>query len=155
MKARRPAFVLPERVPDRPLSFSWHVWEYPAGSERRGLTCDACDCNASYPVEATAPHADHLFQAPKHVCQTFQYEWDEWRREAWERGMEREAAQAGRALIRECHQHAWPWEPDTRAMMVRGLRDPKGAARRWSRLLDHGNDRELAGLPVRTPAVRS
>lgn len=129
----------------RLITFRWHRWEFPAGTPRRGLTCNRCDCPGSYPAESTAPELEHVEAAKRHRCPELPYEWDDWRREAWAKNMDPQAAQAGRALLREHYQHQWGGSADPDAMMRRGLRSPRAALRRWSRLLADGNEAELRG----------
>jgi hypothetical protein len=119
----------------RVLIFTWHRWEYPKGTLRRRLICGRCGYSASHDVDPTAPAPEHKAATSRHVCPAPLFFWDDWRREAFELGMLPAAAEAGRALIREAHQHAWPWEPNTAAMMALGLANGRRAARRWARIL--------------------
>jgi hypothetical protein len=129
-----------------PLTFRFHRWEYPAGVARLGLSCNRCDGSASLGVEPTnLCEAAHIAASTEHRCRLPVYHWDEWRFAAFERGMDADAACAGRALIREHYQHGWPGAVDEEAMMDRGLRSPKEATERWRRLLDEGNRAELEG----------
>jgi hypothetical protein len=52
--------------------------------------------------------------------------------------MDPEAADAGRALIREHYQHGWNIGLDLDKMFRRGLRAPKASRRRWMRLVEDG-----------------
>jgi hypothetical protein len=136
----------------RPVTFRWHRWEYPEGTARLGLTCDRCDSPGS-------PHVDplnlseeaHLEASKAHKCYPGPYHWDDWRRTAFDRGMDAETASAGRALIREHYQHGWEGELDTDGMMELGLQSPDKARARWDRSLDRGARTEQAG---RRPMLR-
>lgn len=130
----------------RPLTFSWHRWEYPAGTHRRNLFCDRCGFCASHTVEPTAPEAEHDAASKSHVCAVPQYAWDAWRQEAFEAGMDPKTADVGRSLIREAHNHAWGVEPDLDGMLEDGLKHPRKAARRWRRILLERQEAELRGL---------
>ncbi len=130
----------------RELTFSWHRWEYPAGTQRRNLSCDRCGYNASHAADPTAPDSAHLEASRSHECPPAQYYWDDWRREAFENGMPADVADAGRALIREAFQHGWGIEPNLGAMMRDGLRSPTRSRNRWRRMLRERQDAELGGF---------
>jgi hypothetical protein len=110
------------------------------------LVCDRCGFVASGQIEPTDPESAHLEASKSHQCSPARYHWDHWRREAFEQGMDADAADVGRALIREAHQHAWPDHVDMEAMMVRGLREPAEARERWQHILNDRAEAELAGI---------
>lgn len=77
-----------------------------------------------------------------------EFPWDEWQARARAAGMAEELALLGRAVIREAYQHMWSaelqrecgWDDDGDAMIELALRDPAGAKRRWSWLMETDGD---------------
>jgi hypothetical protein len=123
--------------------FQWRRWEYPYGTKRHTLWCNACGYPASGSVDSVASADDHMKAAALHECPLVMFSWDFWRRVAWHAGMVPETADVGRLVIREHHQHAWNVPIDTAAMMANGLKSPRAARRSWQRLLDEHARAEL------------
>lgn len=77
-------------------------------------------------------------------CTYGQYPWDDWERAALARGVAKELANLGRAVMREAYQHGWEprlqklcgWEDDGEAMIALALGAPKRARSAWEKLLD-------------------
>lgn len=78
-----------------------------------------------------------------------QYPWDDWERAAQARGVEKELANRGRAVMREAYQHDWPerlqslcgWRDGGRRMIALALRAPETARQRWKWLLQTDGER--------------
>jgi hypothetical protein len=82
------------------------------------------------------------------------YPWDEWHARARAAGMQEDAAANGRALMRECCQHAWEqymgpnistvcgYDDKGEAMLAFGLAHPELAVHAWDYLIedDAGNN---------------
>lgn len=87
--------------------------------------------------------------APALACAYGHYPWDDWERAALARGVEKELANLGRAVMREASQHDWTerlkslcgWRDGGKRMIVLALRAPETARRRWSWLLATDGER--------------
>jgi hypothetical protein len=77
-------------------------------------------------------------------CTYGEYPWDWWEKRALSRGVRRELAGLGRAVMREADQHLWEprlqalcgWEDDGEAMIELALAGPGRAFFTWQTLLD-------------------
>lgn len=77
-------------------------------------------------------------------CTYGSYPWDFWEKRALARGVPRELADLGRAVMREADQHMWSerlqslcgWRDGGRRMIALALRAPETARRRWEWLMD-------------------
>lgn len=73
-----------------------------------------------------------------------EYPWDYWEQRALARGVPRDLASLGRAVMREADQHGWcerlqsrcGWRDDGRRMIALALRAPRKARVRWEWLMD-------------------
>lgn len=80
------------------------------------------------------------------------YPWDLWKEKAISKGVDKELADLGRALMREAYQHGWNaklqkecgWEDQGEAMIQLALKNPKKAEERWGALLE--SDGEIGFL---------
>lgn len=140
------------------LTFSVRRWtpDFPGsdGQPRVDVWCDRCGFRADIGVEITdLDEAKHLEATKAHRCMPPTFAWDEWRHLAFEAGMHPDTACAGRALLREHHQHMWGGSLSPDAMLKWGCRAPEEARAAWEAALDKGNDLEKEGIQPRTGAT--
>jgi len=77
-------------------------------------------------------------------CIYGQYPWDFWEKRALARGLSKELASLGRAVMREAYQHQWEtllqklcgWEDEGEAMLALALAAPDRARFVWEKLLE-------------------
>lgn len=77
-------------------------------------------------------------------CTYGSYPWDFWEKRALARGVPRDLAGLGRAVMREADQHMWSerlqslcgWRDEGRRMIALALRAPETAQLRWEWLMD-------------------
>ena len=77
-------------------------------------------------------------------CTYGQYPWDYWEKRALARGVPRDLAGLGRAVMREADQHGWSarlqslcgWRDEGRRMIALALRAPETARLRWEWLME-------------------
>lgn len=117
-----------------PADFRLRRWTH-ENQEYTGLICDVCGYCADPDDPATADQAALDRAADRHDCPTPVYEWDLWRRYAWEQGVDPELADLGRSVYRECSQHNWNFRIDDEGMIRRALDAPEETRTFWERLL--------------------
>jgi hypothetical protein len=96
-------------------------------------------------ADLLAGQLDSLHILRRHgFCTYGQYPWDFWEKRALARGVPRDLAGLGRAVMREAYQHDWSgrlqslcgWHDAGRRMIALALRAPETARLRWEWLLD-------------------
>lgn len=128
--------ALPVAPLEAPAGFRLRTWEYPPGTHRTGMVCNACGYCADPKEPERVTQADLDRAAVSHQCPEPRYAWDLWHRQARAAGVTPELAELGRSAYREALQHGWPFRVDGDAMIRRALASPAETAAWWSRLLD-------------------
>jgi hypothetical protein len=101
--------------------------------------------NGGASADLIAQHHQALRVLRDHgFCNYGSYPWDYWEKRVLGRGVPRELAALGRAVMREADQHCWSqrlqslcgWHDEGRRMIALALRAPETARRRWEWLME-------------------